>query len=108
MTKDTAKLAHAMMTKYSNMFELKYNQKPRLNRYKEKWALVDVIDSIGYDRAVEVLEYYFKTSRPGHPLSWFYMNFDKLDEVMVKLDEDESRRQKLREQTKRLVEENEQ
>jgi len=108
MTKDTAKLAYALMDKYSNLFALKYGRKPSLNKYKEKWAMVDVIDSISYDRAVEVLEYYFKTTRPGHPLTWFYMNFDKLDEVMLRLEEDESRRAKLREQTKRLVEENEQ
>jgi len=107
MTKDTAKLAYALMDKYSSMFAFKYDRKPSLNKYKEKWAMVDVIDSVGYDRALEILEYYFKTVRPGHPLTWFYMNFDKLDDIMVKLDDDKARRAKLREQTKRLVEENE-
>jgi len=107
MTKDTAKLAYALMDKYSNLFYLKYGRKPTMNKYKEKWAMVDVIDSITYDRAIEILEYYFKTTRSGHPLTWFYMNFDKLDEVMLKLEEDEARRARLREQTKRMVEENE-
>jgi hypothetical protein len=107
MTKDSAKLAHALVTKYSNMYELKYNKKITMNRHREKWAMQDVLDSVGYDRALEILEYYFSVTKPGHPLSWFYFNFDKLDEVMVKLDQDKERRQKLREQTKRMVEDNE-
>lgn len=107
MTKDSAKLAHALVTKYSNLYELKYNKKPTMNRHREKWAMQDVLDSVGYDRALEILEYYFSVTKPGHPLAWFYFNFDKLDEVMVKLDQDKERRQKLREQTKRMVEENE-
>jgi hypothetical protein len=108
MTKDSAKLAHALVTKYTNLFELKYGRKPTMNRYREKWAMQDVIDSVGYDRAVEILDYYFQISKSGHPLAWFYNNFDKIDESMLKLQEDKNRRAKLLEQTKRMVEENEQ
>jgi len=107
MTKDSAKLAHALVTKYSNLYEINYNKKPTMNRHREKWAMQDVLDSVGYDRALEILEYYFSVTKPGHPLQWFYFNFDKLDEVMLKLEQDKERRQKLREQTKRMVEENE-
>lgn len=107
MTKDTAKLAHALVTKYSNLYELKYNRKLTINRHREKWAMQDVIDSVGYDRALELLEYYFRITKSGHPLAWFYYNFDKIDENMIKLQEDNDRRARLREQTKRMVEENE-
>jgi len=107
MTKDTAKLAHGLVTKYSDLFELRYNRKPTINRYREKWAMHDVVDSVGYDRAKEILEYYFKINKPGHPLIWFYNNFDKIDENMVKLQQDKERREFLLAQTKKMVEENE-
>jgi hypothetical protein len=107
MTKDNAKLAHALVTKYSDLYEIKYNKKPTINRHREKWAMNDVIDSVGYDRAKELLEYYFKVTKPGHPLTFFYYNFDKMDESMVKLQQDKERREFLLAQTKRMVEENE-
>ena len=53
----------------------------------------DVIDSIGFDRARNVLEYYFRTNRPGHPLQHFFFNFDKLDHVMIELDKDKLARE---------------
>jgi hypothetical protein len=107
MTKDNAKLAHALVSKYSDLYEIKYNKKPTINRHREKWAMNDVIDSVGYDRAKELLEYYFKITKPGHPLTFFYYNFDKMDENMVKLQQDKERREFLLAQTKKMVEDNE-
>lgn len=107
MTKDNAKLAHALVTKYSDLYEIKYNKKPTINRHREKWAMNDVIDSVGYDRAKELLEYYFRVTKPGHPLTFFYYNFDKMDDSMVKLQQDKERREFLLAQTKKMVEENE-
>ena len=64
----------------------------------------DVIDSVGYDRAKELLEYYFKTGKPGHPLNFFYYNFDKIDQMKHDIDADKVNRERLRAQTKRMVE----
>ena len=51
-----------------------------------------------------LIEYYFKCNKVGHPLNWFLYNFDRLDDVLVKSEEDVERRKKMREQTKYLVE----
>ena len=64
----------------------------------------DVIDTVGYDRAKILIEYYFKCNKIGHPLNWFLYNFDKLDDVLLKSEADITRRKELREQTKTLVE----
>ena len=82
----------------------KYGKKPRLNKFREKWAMQDVIDSVGYDRAKELLEYYFKTSKSGHPLNFFFYNFDRIDQVQIDIQKDKANRAMLREQTKKLVE----
>ena len=64
----------------------------------------DVIDSVGYDRARELLKYYFRTNKTGHPLSFFYNNFDRMDAFMESAEKDKENRRKLMAATKKLVE----
>ncbi len=80
-----------------------YNKKPSMNKYREKWAMQDVIDSVGLDRAKEIMSYYFKTSKTGHPLNFFYMNFDRLESMMDQIAKDKENRERLLEQTRKLV-----
>ena len=89
---------------YESLYKEKYNKKPRLNKFREKWAMQDVIDSVGYERAKELLEYYFKTSKNGQPLNFFFYNFDRIDQVETEIKRDRENRARLREQTKQLVE----
>ena len=64
----------------------------------------DVIDSVGFDRAKELIEYYFTLNKNGHPLQFFFYNFDKMDSIKVESDKDKEKRKLLLEQTKKLVE----
>jgi hypothetical protein len=105
MTKDEAKLAYGLVSLYCALYKQVYNKAAVVNRYREKWAMQDVIDSIGYDRAKELLEYYFKTPRSGHPLAWFFYNFEKLDLSLSQMQEDKVRRELIRSRTKQMVEE---
>jgi hypothetical protein len=107
MAKEEARQPYVLISIYEMLYKEKYNRTPKINKYREKWAMQDVIDSIGFDRARNVLEYYFRTNRPGHPLQHFFFNFDKLDQVMIELDKDKLAREKLRMQTKQMVEERE-
>jgi hypothetical protein len=107
MAKEEARQPYVLISIYEMLYKEKYNRAPKINKYREKWAMQDVIDSIGFDRARDVIEYYFRTNRPGHPLQHFFFNFDKLDSVMIELDKDKLVREKLRMQTKQMVEERE-
>jgi hypothetical protein len=78
-----SKEPYILISLYETLYFEKYNKKPRLNKFREKWAMQDVIDSVGYDRAKELLEYYFKTSKSGHPLTFFFYNFDKIDQLQA-------------------------
>lgn len=104
MTKDDAKQAYALVSLYISLFKSKYKRVPVVNRYREKWAMIDVIETVGYERSRELLEYYFKCNKQGHPIDWFLYNFDRLDEALVKSTQDIERRECLRKQTKDLVE----
>ena len=99
-----SKEPYVLISLYENLYTEKYKKKPRINKFREKWAMQDVIDSVGYDRAKELLEYYFKTSKSGHPLNFFFYNFDRIDQVQSDIEKDKVNRAMLREQTKKLVE----
>ena len=96
-------LPYVLLTDYSNLYKDKYGKAPRINKFREKWAMQDVIDSVGYDRAKELLAYYFKTSKMGHPLNFFYNNFDRMDTFMENAEKDKEHRRKLRQDTEKLV-----
>ena len=96
---------YVLLGLYQNLYKEKYNKAITLNRYKEKWAMQDVIDSVGFDRARDLLVYYFSLNKYGHPLQFFYFNFDKMEQTKIESDKDKEARRKLMEQTKKMVEE---
>jgi len=105
MGKEENQQAYILIGLYQQLWKTKYGKVVVVNRYKRKWDLLDVVQTIGYDRAREVLEYYFTCNKAGHPLEWFLANFDKLDESMQKIQDDKVRRILVRARTKQLVEE---
>ena len=100
------KLPYVLIGLYENLYLERYNKKPRINKFREKWAMQDVIDSIGFDRSKDVLEYYFKTGKNRHPLNFFYNNFDRIEDMMIQIKEDRINRSRLLQETKRMVEDN--
>ena len=99
-----SKETYILLSIYQNMYQNKYGKMPSLNKYREKWAMQDVIDRIGYSRAKELIEYYFTTGKNGHPLQFFFFNFDKIDIMEREIKKDKTNRRILQEATKKLVE----
>jgi len=67
-------------------------------------AMKDVIDTVGYGRAIELIAYYFKIDKFGHPFEYFLYNFDKMDVALVNAEKDKGYRRILIEATKKMVE----
>ena len=93
------------MTLYQSLYKEKYGKVPQLNKFREKWAMQDVIESVGLDRAKELLIYYFSLPKGGHPLQFFFYNFDRIDAAVSEVEKDKERRRLLLEETKKMVEE---
>jgi hypothetical protein len=98
------KQPYILISLYLSLYKERYNKVVTINKFREKWAMQDVIDSVGYDRAVELLKYYFKTSKLGHPLNFFYNNFDRIDQLEKEIKKDKAVRSILLEETKKMVE----
>ena len=99
-----SKEPYILISLYQNLYKEKYGKVVSINKFREKWAMQDVIDSVGFDRAKDILEYYFKTSKSGHPLQFFYFNFDRIGHLMTEIERDKDNRRILREATRQMVE----
>lgn len=99
-----SKEPYILLTLYQNLYKEKYGRVITINKFREKWAMQDVIDSVGYTRAKELLEYYFGLTKNGHPLQFFFYNFDKMDALKIEIEKDKEKRRLLLEETKKMVE----
>lgn len=62
---------YILLTHYQSLYKDKYGKVPTINKFREKWGMQDVIDSVGFERAKELLNYYFTTGKLGHQYSSF-------------------------------------
>lgn len=92
----------ALITHYLKRYKAVYGFSPTVNRYRVKWGMIDVVDSVGYERAIELLDYYFSCDS-AHTVEQFLNSFDKLDEMLVQSKKDEEKRQALREETRKRM-----
>lgn len=90
---------------YVELWSKRYGSTPSVNKFRERWAMKDVMDSVGFDRAVEIITYYLRVDRDDrHPLQFFYYNFDNIDRRMRELAADQERTKELMRRTKERVE----
>jgi hypothetical protein len=101
----TKQQGNAHVTLYLRHYKTKYGYEPlNFNRYRDLYGFMAMIDDLGYDRAKEVINYYFDTERYGHPVNYLLYNYDKLNRAMIDEAEDEIERAKLRAESKIRVE----
>lgn len=99
------KQANALVTQFIKNYTGKYGSAPVLNRYKEKWAFQDMISDLGYDRAQKVVDYYFRTNKPFHPVQYLAYNYERLNKVMLEREEDNRKLEQIARETEIRVKE---
>jgi hypothetical protein len=87
----------ALLSRYSKLHTIKYEEKPSLNLNVEQWASDALIESYGIGKCYDLLDYYFSVSQSP---SWNYFAYNaekilqaKLDKV--KDDEERAERRKM-------------
>jgi hypothetical protein len=96
-------IASKFIGTYRKLYLKEYGRKAKINIFAERWGAMDMIESVGIDRANEILVYYFQCDVPGHPLQQLWRTFDKLDDMMSAIDTDRAERARVREATKRRM-----
>jgi hypothetical protein len=93
----------AMLSLYQRLYESKYGHKASINKYKEKWAMQSLIEDYGVDGVRDIIEFYFKTNKDGHPISWMIFNFDTLKSTLQGNRTDIIMREERRKKTQELA-----
>ena len=104
MAKDFKK-AMTAIDYYISRYQSLYKETPLVNRYKDKWAMRDLIDEFNIDVVQSIIDYYFKTAKDHHPLGWFYANFTNLLQSSRDDDRDRLLREERRKKTQELIKE---
>ena len=60
------KLSYALFDYYCLCYKNKYGIDPVVNRYRDRWGFQDMAESMQLEDCKRVIQYYFKTSSPGH------------------------------------------
>lgn len=97
------KLVNSLMSKFIQLYEDKYGEKPRFNRNTEKWGFGYMIDDLGAE-TFPTLEYYF-TLRRFHTSQDLLKSYHEVSVWRVEDEEEEKERTILRQETKKRVEE---
>lgn len=102
----TAATCNKLTTYYLETYEAKYGFKPVVNRHKARWGMDNVLEDLKPAQVMVLLDYYLETtSNSRHSLEWFFYNYDKLIEKREQYEKDEADRKRLREESKKRVEE---
>jgi hypothetical protein len=86
----------ALLSRYSKLHTVKYEQKPSINLNVEQWAADALVESYGIVQCYELLEYYFSIAQEP---SWNYFayNAEKIlnskKEYILDLEERRERRE---------------
>jgi hypothetical protein len=100
------KHATTLLTQYVTRYQEKYGKTPvDMNRYRDKWIFRNMYEDLGNVQAARVIDFYFKTSRIGHPVKFLGNNYDRLNRILNELDKDEKERLQLRKETEQRVKE---
>ena len=91
--------AFSLISEYQKRYREKYGVTPEINKFKEKWAAQDLLDSFGLDRCVIALDTQFDCEVP-HTWIYFARNCDKLLEHVDAVEKDLEERRRARELAK--------
>jgi hypothetical protein len=90
----------ALLSRYSKLHKIKYQEKPIVNLNVEQWAADALIESFGLDICYDMLQYYFDVS-PSPNWKYFANYADNIinsrEQVVQDLRERAERRQKAKE-----------
>ena len=88
------KLRFAILSRFKKKLE-ESNKSQDINIYSQQWAADAMIESYGYDKCIEIIDYYFIVSS-SPDWTWFSYNSEKVLQSKRLEDEDRLLREKLR------------
>jgi hypothetical protein len=99
------KYTNELLALYVDLYSQKYGKAPMMNRFKQKWGFRGMYEDLGQAQAKKVINHYFNTGRVGHPIDYLLYNYEKLNQILIELEQDARKREELRKETEQRVRE---
>jgi hypothetical protein len=104
-TPTNAQLSNALARHYVKLHEAVHGTKPAdFNLYRDRRGFEAMIEDLGYDRAKQVVEYYMGLIR-AHPCGWLLYNYEKVNNRIIEIEEEQKNAAEVFEETRKRVEE---
>lgn len=100
---DKRKQAHALISLYVRLYTAKYSKAPQINRYRERWGFEAMIEDLGYERSIEVVEYFLSVAT-NHSVQTLLYKYDEISNTMQQNAAARERVEKLRRETQQRME----
>lgn len=98
------KQANELVTLFMSLFKERFHKTPVLNRYKQRFALSDILEDMSFDDLKMLLKYYVKVDAEPSLTSFCY-EYDELYVKMQRDAKDEAERHQIRKETEQRVRE---
>lgn len=96
------KQANELVTMYILLFKEKFGKSPVINRYKQRFALSDILEDMSFDDLKTLLKYYVKVDAEPSLTSFCY-EYDELYMKMQRDAKDTLERNQIRKETEERV-----
>jgi hypothetical protein len=97
-------LSYALFAEWKKLYKASTRTEYRGNIHRDAGLLFRIIEDIGYDAVKRAMQHYCKAN-PDASFTYFVYNYDKVIESMELLEQDREHRARLREETRRRMEE---
>lgn len=93
----TAKDCYALVSYYEKGFKAKYGVANKVNKFSARWGFDAMLQDMKVEEVQALIDYYFLT--PGnrrHDLTWFFYNYDTLENAKDEHDKDNALQERVR------------
>lgn len=94
--------AYKLISEYVRLYKAKYSTPPLINKYREKWGMMSLVEDFEEEPVSLSLQYYFTLNKDGHSLPWFYNNFVAVHSSRLAAEKDDMVRKAQRKKTAEL------
>jgi hypothetical protein len=88
---------YALVSYYEKKYKEKYGVAKKENKFSARWGFDAMLQDLTVDEVKALLDYYFLT--PGtrrHDLTWFFYNYDTLEDAKGEHDKDAALQERVR------------
>ena len=94
--------AYKLISEYIRLYKQKYSTAPIINKYREKWGMLSLVEDFDEEPVSIALQHYFSLNKEGHSLAWFYNNFVTVHSSRLAAEKDDRVRAEQRRKTAEL------